>query len=684
MRGNRAAAWLAGLLAAAAPLMAQAPATVTGSVIDAATQAPVPEADVRLGDQHQVTGNDGNFRFGSVTPGSRLVEVRRIGYAPAQETIEVLPGLESRLSLRLQPLPIQLDSLVVTAQDVGSIAIRNSDLIRRGSDLARALDGWEGVTVRRSVGSGPASPQVRGSAPDEVLVLLDGFSLNDPLTGRADLSRISSRDVERVTLLPGAQGARMGSRAIAGVIVVETRAHFDPELFSQVSSFGGLEGRLGASLGSLAVALGAQRYADDYPYQIPAGSGGGEGQRTNAGGYVATLTARRPGPVDFQLRGNFADRELPGIVTNPTPTARAQDGMAFLGARHTGAFSWSGSVQWLTSRVWDPGPPVPFQPYDTRTSGGELTAGAGLRRGLRLPGWSGDAGIGLDGRYDRFVGDGVEPGSDFLLGSLRADGNWRRGESSVWSLAPVLRLDQWTGRATPIASGRIDAGWRRSGSAVMLGVGSGVTPPALLDLFFREGVGVQLNPDLRPERVRWEVTGGFTQSVGTSRTGATFSLRGYVGRVADMILWSSNFRGIWSPGNFDVFRRGGEASVSVRPLAALRLEGSAGVSRVTYDRPGGEQVAYRPLGTAAASAVWSPGVWSADVRWHFVGLRYRDNSAVNALPTINLLDLGIQRELGAVAVLRAAVSDLTDQRAEFISGYPTPGRTFTLSIDVRP
>jgi outer membrane cobalamin receptor len=87
---------------------------------------------------------------------------------------------------------------------------------------------------------------------------------------------------------------------------------------------------------------------------------------------------------------------------------------------------------------------------------------------------------------------------------------------------------------------------------------------------------------------------------------------------------------------------------------------------------------------ASASAIWSPGPWSADVRWHFVGLRYRDNSAVNALPTINLFDVGLQREVGTVALLRAAVSDLTDERAEFISGYPSPGRTFTLSLDVRP
>ena len=48
-------------------------------------------------------------------------------------------------------------------------------------------------------------------------MLVDGFPVNDPLTGRADLSRIASREVEGVTLLPGAQTVRAGNRAIAGV-----------------------------------------------------------------------------------------------------------------------------------------------------------------------------------------------------------------------------------------------------------------------------------------------------------------------------------------------------------------------------------------------------------------------------------------------------------------------------------
>ncbi len=109
-------------------------------------------------------------------------------------------------------------------------------LRHRGSNLGQALDGWEGIAIRRGAG-GAAEPQVRGGAPDEVLVLLDGFPVNDPFTGRADLSRIPTAGVERVTLVPGAQGPREGNRAISGVINVETKRHFAPQVSGSVSSY---------------------------------------------------------------------------------------------------------------------------------------------------------------------------------------------------------------------------------------------------------------------------------------------------------------------------------------------------------------------------------------------------------------------------------------------------------------
>ena len=147
--------------------------------------------------------------LGGVDAGPGTLLVRRVGYAPWSDVVDVMPGLDRSVTVELAPLPLQLDSLTVVAAP-GAISISGEQLAARGGDLGRALDGWEGVVVRRTGSGGPASPQLRGGGPDEVLVLVDGFAVNDPFTGRADLARLSSREVDRVTLLPGAQTVRAG------------------------------------------------------------------------------------------------------------------------------------------------------------------------------------------------------------------------------------------------------------------------------------------------------------------------------------------------------------------------------------------------------------------------------------------------------------------------------------------
>ena len=201
----------------------------------------------------------------------------------------------------------------------------------------------------------------------------------------------------------------------------------------------------------------------------------------------------------------------------------------------------------------------------------------------------------------------------------------------------------------------------------------------LADLFFREGVGVRVNPDLRPERVRWEIEAGIRREL--SRAGH-IGLRVFAGQVADMIVWAPDFRFIWSPRNFDVTRRGGELTLGWRPRATLRLDAGATYSAVTYDRPGGAQVQYRPRVTYDVSLTWTPSVWSADLRWHRIGQRFPNSAGTNPRPAFSRLDAGLERRLGDSFVLRGEVHDLTDRRAEFLAGYPTPGRSVLLTLTV--
>jgi vitamin B12 transporter len=303
----------------------------------------------------------------------------------------------------------------------------------------------------------------------------------------------------------------------------------------------------------------------------------------------------------------------------------------------------------------------------------------GYRTHAAMGTWAGSVSLTAEGRGNRFAGTGVREGASFTQAALRLDARFARGPDARWTIAPAVRADVWTGSTTPRLSARLDAGWQRRGTAVTLGAGSAVTPPVLADLFFREGVGVRVNPDLRPERVRWEVEAGVRRDLGG---GSTMALRAFAGRVDDMIVWAPDFRFIWSPRNFDVLRRGGEVTVTWRPRRDLRASGSAAYSAVTYDIAGGAQVQYRPRVSYDAAVVWSPGAWIADARWHRIGRRFPNSAGTNPRPAFSLLDAGLERRLGSMLAIRGDVRDLADRRAEFLAGYPTPGRSVTLTLTV--
>jgi vitamin B12 transporter len=677
VRGPTGAAVALALLACPTAGSAQAPARVLGRVVDATTQSPVASVDVILGELGTVTGADGSFLFGSVPPGRMRLEVRRIGYVPWSEVLEMVPGLDRRMTVALVPAPVHLESITVIA-GTDAIAISGERLVQRGSDLGRALDGWEGVVVRRTGSGGPAAPQLRGGGPDEVLVLVDGFAINDPFSGRADLSRISSRDVQQVKLLPGAQSVRAGSRAIAGVIVVDTRRPLRPEGSASMGSYGSRGLRVGGSAGSLGLTATTERDADGFPYTVPEVRGGGEAARRNAGGMLYTGAARLDGPIEVSVRGSQSDRGLPGTTTNPTPTAHAEDRALLFGARREGPVKGAVTLQWLETRSRDPAPPT-GAPYDAYTHGLGAGMELGYRASARVGRWAGEIATGTELRGDRFGGDAVRSGSSFTRAALRLDASLHRGAGTIWTLAPAVRVDLWTGRATPHVSARLDAAWQRGVTSFTGAIGSAVTPPVLADLLFREGVGVRLNPDLRPERVRWEAEVGARREL--RGNGGSVSARLFLGRVDDMIVWAPDFRFIWSPRNFDVRRRGGELSLGFRPHRQLRIDGTATYSAVTYDGPTGAQVQYRPRVTYAAALAWSSGDWSADLRWHRIGRRFPNGAGTNPRPAFSLTDIGFERRLGSALAVRGEIRDLADTRAEFIAGYPTPGRTLTATLN---
>lgn len=665
------------LLLGAGTVCAQEPASVTGQVIDRLTRRGVASAEVLLGDDRRVAGENGRFRIGTVQPGSYVLSVRAIGYSAQSRAFTVLPGHALTHIFELSPIAYQVDSLMVIASR--EPVLRREDLTARGTDLPTALNGWEGIVVSRTGHGNEAIPQIRGSAADEVLVLVDGFALNDPFTGRADLSRVPVEDVESVSLFRGVQSARAGSRAMAGVIEISTRDLRHPEAGVGIGGAGTRRVRVAAGAGATSLALSMETLPRDYMTDLPQG---GEARRANAGGEIWSLFGRARLGVDLTVRGSLSDRGLPGTTVNPTPSAMAGDRSLLLGIR-TGRQTWaSTSLQWLDTRATDPAPPPGFIEYDAHTWGWGGTIELGLRRPWRLNGWTGEYSVRGDGRHDRFDGDAVAADAVFSRAGSTASAALSRTSGEVtWTIAPAFRLDWYTGQSRPIASGRLDLHFGRGRTSLTAALGNGVTVPALADLLFRDGVGVAINPNLRPERVRWEWELGAHQEFSVLGMAGSVRAGGYYGQVDDMILWTPNFRAIWSPGNFGVRRRGGEANVEIHAHPDLFISGGAAVNVVTYDIAGGSQVPYRPRFTSSFQGNWSPGPWRFNLGWNHLGTRFSRNRGMNPLPPFDIFVVGAERRIGSV-LLRGEVRDLTDTRPVYIAGFPSAGRTAHLSFTV--
>ena len=355
-------------------------------------------------------------------------------------------------------------------------------------------------------------------------------------------------------------------------------------------------------------------------------------------------------------------------------------------------FSLSMQVHGLiqTVRFVDPNPPVGLS-YDSKTDalalGGRLTSGISLggiveslSGGLELRRQRYEstalADVAPDGRLDfgAFVGGQISPrsaGSPRLVAAFRLDHD---DLTRNWYATHELTL---TAAAGPMAFHVRQA--------------TSYSPPSFGDQFFREGVAVEPNPNLRAERIPNDLSAGVSieGGVGSLAVGR-LAFDAYTADVKDMIIWSPDFRFVWSPRNFDVKRRGIDAQGQIDFTGqSFSVSTTYSLTRVTYDRPGDDtvQVIYRPRHSGSLATSWRPGRWdlSADVR--FIGKRYPVPAPLNALDPYWTLNLRLRRGFDAGTweiIPTLAVDRLLDNKDSLIFGYPEPGRLIRFEVAARP
>ncbi len=659
------------------------------------------------------TQGDGTFRLRGLPPGLPALRIARLGYRDTTVLVRAANGRVSGLMVALTPTPIAVRQLRVEVAGpdlpAGAVALERESIGRSGArDLGDVIESVPGVTVVRRGGPGsPASVSIRGSGSGQVLVLVDGVPVNSPLTGEADLSTVASESIERVIVVPGSRSSRYGPRALAGAVLVETRRPYGPEASlrlgggsqAYVSAGGTLGLGSGSDEGWSAVASGEWRRSDgDFLFTSPDVRGGGETRRQNAdhslgAGNLSVSYRRRLFDVSARTEFSSIVRGMPGSVAQPSPHARQSQTRGSVavfgsaGGERVGgrlAFDWS----WHRAAY-----------RDTAPTGGPAFDEEVDATGIGAV-WSGFLGLGA-----ARVKAGFEARRfDVSASSLSSDapavqttlGGWlsttARAVAGAWRLqaTPSVRLDHHSLAGGVVLSPRLDLSAGQGPVTGHVSLASGFSPPSLADLFFQEGVLVRPNPSLEPERVRGEVEAGIDARFAPGRTEVDLAVRGFRADVDDMILWSPDFRFVWSPANVDVTRRGWEALARLR-LPALRTGFSGSVTRVAveYRGPVPEgQVVYRPALTASAELTTIVAGFELDTSLRYVGDRRTvAGSSLNSLDPFAVVDFGAARALSLgswAAVVRVSIDDLFDKQAEYLVDFPSAGRLWFVGVELTP
>ncbi len=213
-------------------LFGQATGSIQGTIIDAATQAPIAAARVMLVGAHleELSHADGKFHFDRVPPGRHTIRIERLGYAPAEQVTVVTAGERVLLRFSLPPSAVEVAPLLVTgtltrrrADELlsSNTALHGQQLDRNASStVAGMVEAQPGVSVS-SIGPATARPIIRGLGGDRILLLEDGQRTGDMSATSGDHAvAIEPLTASQIEIVRGPMSLLYGSSAMGGVINV--------------------------------------------------------------------------------------------------------------------------------------------------------------------------------------------------------------------------------------------------------------------------------------------------------------------------------------------------------------------------------------------------------------------------------------------------------------------------------
>ncbi len=590
-----------------------------------------------------------------------------------------------------------------------------------------------GVTVTETGGLGAASTaSVRGATASQTPVYLAGVRLNDDVGGAADLAMVPLFLIDRIEVYRGNAPLEADRFGIGGAIFFEPIRPRAPRV-----RIGGMAGSFGsraawAAAGtqsrgtSLLIGARFEGADNDYPFyddrgtlETTADDRREHLQNADAALVNLWLVGRQTvseGRIDVVLNRFEREKGAPGLANVATTEARTSASRTLAAVSGFAPFAGEASLEARTtfleasSTLTDP-------LYRPSMNPGELGLGTDRveSRGDRLDeelaltvplGAASSLRARAEASHERLrrsEGEAAEPVLAERRVSARLSAAAALGVAPHLSVRPLAALECHATGAHADATCDVLEPTARLGALATLGelslfggVGRYVRVPTLGELFGTSAV-VRGQPSLRSEA---GVTIDLGARYATRLPGETrplyAALSGYLRNARDLITFVRTAQSTIVPINL------GRASVR-----GLELEAGTGFLRhfqgdlalTLFDgrdeTPGrtllNARLPYQPrLVVAPGVRAETPSLGTFPVERASLGgrlvhesSRYADPAGQSVIPAQTTVDVDVGVEgLGRSAILRARVGDLFDARRYDVVGFPLPGRTFFVSLEL--
>ena len=594
----------------------------------------------------------------------------------------VVTATRSAISIHHSPSPVEI--------------VRVSELsVLQGRTVADVLRQSSSVFLQDVGGSAALKTAfLRGTAPQHLLVLVNGARQNSFQSGLVDFSLYPLSGVQRIEIVRGGSSALYGADALGGVVNILTRrpaSAFHARLDGAAGSFGYalLRAEAQGRMGSVGVLAGGAREQgrDEFPFRNPAG---GESTRRNSDFRKTHVYLETDAPLgeDSELslssRVIESDRGIPGSLTFSSDAARQHDEDANI------------NLEFRTSSL--PGTQIVvrgayhynFQTYVDTNSFFPINA----RYKNNYLAVNPEAHIVLADNHRVMIGieldEGTLDGNDF-------SGTVRRSQKSIYasnelrfvtdreyfdevSLYGMLRYDDISDVDDVLmpkagVNVRVSKAWD---ARLRASYGSSFRSPSFNDLYF---IGAN-NADLRPE-YSTTFDAGTTLEVEWGRDRHRLELTYFDIRTRDRILFdlttfrpvnlgrvvSTGFEGAYRGSLLD---EGVDVGLSYTLTEAIKRNRDSDA-----DPAFGKQLLYIPKHTASVFATlhWNP--LEINISHSIVGRRFTSSDHSRDLPVHHLTDVSISGRWvlsPAALVITTQVRNIFDRSYMVVPDYPMPGR----------